>query len=131
MGGHPRRVVYLQNAIGNRLMSLLFSFVSGMKLSDIHSCYMLFHGPLIREIEPLLVSKRWGFNPEVCSILADFRADVRIVETGISYYGRSKAEGKKIRLRHGVVAVAEIIKFNLRRRTEYPQALSPYPATRP
>ncbi len=130
MGGHPRRVVYLQNALGNRLMSLLFSFVSGMKLSDIHSCYMLFDGSLIRQIEPLLVSRRWGFNPEVCSILADWRADLRIVESGISYYGRSKSEGKKIRLRHGIVAVAEILKFNLRRRIAFPESLSRYPASK-
>jgi glycosyltransferase involved in cell wall biosynthesis len=125
MGGHPRRVVYLANAIGNRVMSLLFSLVAGLKLTDIHCCYMVFRGDVIRAIEPDLVSKRWGFNPEICSVLADWKDHLHIVETGISYYGRSVGEGKKIRFRHGVVAVLEILKFNLRRSRPFPDALRP------
>jgi glycosyltransferase involved in cell wall biosynthesis len=124
IGGRPRRVVYLSNAVGNRLMSLLFSFVSGLKLTDVHCCYMLFDGDLIRAIEPSLQSRRWGFNPEICSVLADWRAELRIVEMGISYYGRSKEEGKKIRFRHGAVAVLEILKFNLRKPLPLPRALA-------
>ena len=114
IGGLPRRVVYLSNAIGNRLMSTVFSLVSGLRLTDIHCCYMLFPGDLIRGAVPHLSSARWGFNPEICSLLADWRKDLSIVELGIAYYGRSKDEGKQIRMRHGVVAIGEILKFNLR-----------------
>jgi glycosyltransferase involved in cell wall biosynthesis len=114
IGGKPRRVIYLANAFGNRIMSGLFSLISGLPLTDIHCCYMLFPGTLIRGAAKSLTSDRWGFNPEICSLIADWRNDLSIVELGISYYGRSKQEGKQIRMRHGLVAIAEILKFNLR-----------------
>ncbi len=114
IGGRPRRVVYLSNAVGNRAMSAMFSVLSGMRLTDIHSCYMMLPGDLARASGPLLRSARWGFNPEICSLLADWRDELRIVEVGISYYGRSKRDGKKIRMRHGVVAVSEIVRYNVR-----------------
>ncbi len=120
IGGRPRRVVYLSNAIGNRAMSAMFSVLSGLRLTDIHSCYMMLPGDLARAAAPLLRSARWGFNPEICSLLADWRNDVRIVEVGISYYGRSKREGKKIRMRHGVVAISEIIRYNTRPARRWP-----------
>jgi glycosyltransferase involved in cell wall biosynthesis len=120
MGGHPRRVVYLSNAIGNRVMSTLFSITSGLRLTDIHCCYILLPGDLARASIDHITSSRWGFNPEICALLADWRHELRIVEVGISYYGRSKAEGKKIRMRHGVVAVLEILKFNFRRPRPFP-----------
>jgi len=123
MGGHPRRVVYLSNTVGNRLMSMLFSALSGLHLTDVHCCYILLPGDLARAAAPDLDSEQWGFNPEICSLLADWRHRLRIVEVGISYYGRSKDEGKKIRMRHGVVAVLEIVKFNLRRSRPFPIAL--------
>ena len=125
IGGRPRRVVYLSNALGNRVMSGLFSLLSGLPLSDIHCCYMLFPGPLIRATTKHLRSARWGFNPEICSVLADWRKDLSIVEIGISYYGRSKAEGKQIRMRHGLVALAEIVKFNVRRPLPIPPGIRP------
>ena len=120
IGGRPRRVVYLSNAVGNRMMSALFSVVSGLRLTDVHCCYMLLPGDLARSSVPLLRSARWGFNPEICSLIADWRDELRIVEVGISYYGRSKRDGKKIRMRHGLVAVAEILRFNLRPARPYP-----------
>ncbi len=120
IGGKPRRVIYLANALGNRIMSGLFSLISGLPLTDIHCCYMLFPGSLIRGAAPSLTSERWGFNPEICSLIADWRNDLSIVELGISYYGRSKQEGKQIRMRHGLVAIAEILKFNLRRPVPIP-----------
>lgn len=120
IGGRPRRVVYLSNAVGNRLMSALFSAISGLRLTDIHCCYMLLPGPVVRAAAPQIKSVRWGFNPEICALIADWREDLRIVEVGISYYGRSKSDGKKIRLRHGVVAVGEILRYNLRARRALP-----------
>ena len=120
IGGRPRRVVYLSNAIGNRVMSATFSVLSGLRLTDVHCCYMLLPGDLARAAVPLLHSARWGFNPEICSLVADWRHDLRIVEVGISYYGRSKLDGKKVRMRHGVVAMAEIFRYNLRPAQRYP-----------
>ena len=124
IGGRPRRVVYLSNAIGNRLMSALFSVVSGLRLTDVHCCYLLLPGDLARAAAPMLRSSRWGFNPEICSLLADWRHELRIIEVGISYYGRSKLDGKKIRMRHGLVAVAEILRFNLRRPRPFPAGVA-------
>jgi glycosyltransferase involved in cell wall biosynthesis len=112
-GGRPRRVVYHLNTIGNRAMTALSNVVSGLSLTDIHSCYMIFDGDFIRSIAPELRSNRWGFNPEIVARMADQRRHLRIVEVGISYYGRSKEEGKKIAFRHGLIALAEIVKFNL------------------
>ncbi|MGD9755046.1 MAG: glycosyltransferase family 2 protein [Acidimicrobiia bacterium] len=112
-GGRPRRVVYHMNTLGNRAMTALSNVLSGLSLTDIHSCYMMFDGAFIRSIAPTLQSDRWGFNPEIVAHMADERRHLRIVEVGISYYGRSKEEGKKIAFRHGLIAVAEIIKFNL------------------
>ena len=125
IGGRPRRVIYLSNAIGNRVMSAIFSVLSGLPLTDIHCCYMLLPGDLARASVPMLTSARWGFNPEICSLLADWQRDLRIVEVGISYYGRSKQDGKKIRFRHGLVAVGEIARFNLRPARPYPLAEHP------
>jgi glycosyltransferase involved in cell wall biosynthesis len=120
IGGRPRRVVYLANAVGNRVMSAMFSVLSGLRLTDVLCCYMLLPGDLARASVPMLNSARWGFNPEICSLIADWRHDLRIVEVGISYYGRSKLEGKKVRMRHGFVAMAEIVRYNLRPARPYP-----------
>lgn len=120
IGGQPHRVVYYSNAVGNRFMSAIFSLISGMRLTDIHCCYMMLPGDIIRAAAPTLHSERWGFNPEICSLIADWRDDLRVVEVGISYYGRSKGDGKKIRFRHGLVAIAEILRYNLRPRRALP-----------
>ena len=126
-GGRPRRVVYHLNTLGNQAMTALSNIVSGLSLTDIHSCYMMFDGQFIRSIAPELQSNRWGFNPEIVAHMADQRRHLRIVEVGISYYGRSKEEGKKIAFRHGMIAVAEIIKFNLPfRRAPKPRPLGAY-----
>ncbi|MEJ7800443.1 MAG: hypothetical protein WKF60_07990, partial [Ilumatobacter sp.] len=85
-------------------------------------------GDVMRAAAPTLHSERWGFNPEICSLIADWREHLRVVEVGISYYGRSKGDGKKIRFRHGIVAVVEILRYNLRPRRSLPVGL---PATTP
>lgn len=112
-GGAPRRVVYLANTIANKLMTRLSAILSGLYVSDIHTCYIMFDGPWIREKAKKLVSKRFGFNPEIVAKIAKDKSNLRICETSISYYGRTKAEGKKIRLKDGVRAVWEIFYFNL------------------
>lgn len=113
-GGAPRRVVYLANTIANKLMTRLSALLSGLYVSDIHTCYIMFDGDWIRTQAPTLKSKRFGFNPEIVAKIAKNKESLRICETSISYYGRTKSEGKKIGIRDGLKAVWEIIYFNLR-----------------
>ena len=112
-GGSPRRVVYLANTMANKFMTRLSALLSGLYVSDIHTCYIMFNGSWIREKSPTLKSNRFGFNPEIVAKLAKEKNSLRICETSISYYGRTKSEGKKIGSRDGVKAIWEIIYFNL------------------
>ncbi|HMH70438.1 MAG TPA: glycosyltransferase family 2 protein [Candidatus Saccharimonadales bacterium] len=116
-GGSPRRVVYLANTIANKLMTRLSALLSGLYVSDIHTCYIMFDGNWIRERAPGLQSKRFGFNPEIVAKIAREKESLKICETSVSYYGRTKSEGKKIGPKDGVEAVWEIIYFNLLRRS--------------
>ena len=106
-GGAPRRVVYLTNTIANKMMT---------RLSALHTCYIMFNGDWIRTMAPKLRAKRFGFNPEIVAKIAKEKESLRICETSVSYYGRTKSEGKKIGARDGIKAVWEIIYFNLFRR---------------
>jgi glycosyltransferase involved in cell wall biosynthesis len=112
-GGAPRRVVYLANTIANKFMTRLSALLSGLYVSDIHTCYIMFDGNWIREKAPKLRSKRFGFNPEIVAEIAKEKESLRICETSISYYGRTKSEGKKIGPKDGINAVWAIVYFNL------------------
>ncbi len=112
-GGAPRRVVYLANTIANKFMTRLSATLSGLYVSDIHTCYIMFDGDWIREKAKHLRSKRFGFNPEIVAKIAKEKELLRICETSISYYGRTKSEGKKIGTRDGIKAIWEIVYFNL------------------
>lgn len=113
-GGAPRRVVYLANTIANRLMTRLSALLSGLFVSDIHTCYIMFDGNWIRSKAPHLKSRRFGFNPEIVAKIAKEKEHLRICETSISYYGRTKSEGKKIGTKDGIEAIWNIIYFNLK-----------------
>lgn len=112
--GQPRRVVYRANTIANKFMTRLSAVLNGLYVSDIHTCYIMFNGDWIRSRAPLLSSKRFGFNPEIVALIAKEKRTLRICETGISYYGRSRSDGKKIRLKDGIAAIWIIIYYNLR-----------------
>lgn len=112
-GGAPRRVVYLANTIANKMMSGMSALLSGLFVSDIHTCYIMFDGDWIRAKAPKLQSKRFGFNPEIVAKIAKEKETLRICETSISYYGRTKSEGKKIGMRDGFKALWEIFYFNI------------------
>jgi glycosyltransferase involved in cell wall biosynthesis len=112
-GGAPRRVVYLANTIANKLMTRLSALLSGLYVSDIHTCYIMFDGEWIRAKTPSLQSKRFGFNPEIVAKIAREKESLKICETSVSYYGRTKSEGKKIGAKDGIEAIWEIIYFNL------------------
>ncbi len=112
-GGSPKRVVYLANKIANKFMTRLSAILSGLYVSDIHTCYIMFDGEWIRKNSKDLRSKQFGFNPEIVAKIASQKNNLRICEIGISYYGRTKTEGKKIGWKDGVEAIWDIFRFNI------------------
>jgi glycosyltransferase involved in cell wall biosynthesis len=111
IGGEPHRIIYYRNQIANKMLTMLSNMMSGLNLTDMETCYKMFKGDLARDIAKDLKSLRFGFEPEVTARLA--KRGVRVYEIGISYYGRSKEEGKKIGFKDGLKAIWEIIRFNL------------------
>ncbi len=108
-GGGPHRVVYFWHYVGNRFLTLLSNMLTNINLTDMETCYKVFRRDLIQSID--IEENRFGFEPEITAKLAKRR--VRIYEIGISYYGRTYDEGKKIGWKDGVKAVWCIIKYNL------------------
>ncbi len=115
--GGDHRVLYFWHSVGNRLLTLLSNMLSNLNLSDMETGYKMIRGPLLKSL--VLTSDRFGFEPEVTARLA--RAQARVWEIGISYSGRTYAEGKKIGWRDGAAAVWHILRFNL----FPPRALAP------
>ncbi len=110
-GGRPHRMIYYQNQLANQFLTALSNILTKYNLSDVETGYKMFNGELIREIAPKLESKRFGFEIEVTARLAKTKA--KVYEVGIAYYGRSKEEGKHIRMKDGLLAIWEIFKYNI------------------
>ena len=108
-GGGPHRVHLFWHYVGNRFLTLLSNMVTNLNLTDVETCYKLFRTDVLRRIE--LQEDRFGIEPEMTAKIA--RLNVRIYEVGISYWGRTYAEGKKIHWRDGVEALSCIIKYGL------------------
>jgi glycosyltransferase involved in cell wall biosynthesis len=106
-GGDSRRVLYFWHAVGNRFLTTLSNMFTNINLSDMETCYKVFRGEVIRSIR--IEENRFGFEPEITSKVAG--AGCRIYEIGISYYGRTYAEGKKISWKDGVRAIWCILKY--------------------
>ena len=111
IGGEPHRIIYYRNQIANKFLTGLSNLFTGLNLTDMETCYKMFDGELARGIAEDLKAQRFGFEPEVTARVA--KRDARVYEIGISYYGRSKEEGKKIGLRDGLKAIWEIVYFNM------------------
>ena len=109
MGGKPHRILFYWHSIGNRWLTNLSNMFTNLNLTDMETCYKLFRTPLIQQLS--LTEKRFGFEPEVTAKIAKI-PKVRIYEVGISYYGRTYEEGKKIGWKDGVRAIYCIIKYN-------------------
>jgi glycosyltransferase involved in cell wall biosynthesis len=107
--GGDHRVLYFWHSVGNRLLTLLSNMFSNLNLSDMETGYKMIRGPLLKSL--ILTSDRFGFEPEITARLAQARA--RVWEIGISYSGRTYAEGKKIDWRDGAAAIWHILRFNL------------------
>jgi len=112
LGGEIHRVLYFWHSLGNRLLTLLCNMFSDLNLSDMETCYKLFRRDVINKIK--LKENRFGFEPEVTLKLARVPG-IKIYEVGISYSGRTYAEGKKINWRDGISALYCIFKYGLLR----------------
>jgi glycosyltransferase involved in cell wall biosynthesis len=111
-GGQPHRVVYFWHMVGNKFLTLLSNMATNINLTDMETCYKVFRREVLQRIE--IEENRFGFEPEITAKVA--RLGVVIFEVGISYYGRTYAEGKKIGWRDGFRALWAIAKYNLLRR---------------
>jgi glycosyltransferase involved in cell wall biosynthesis len=110
MGSNPHRILFFWHTIGNRWLTFASNMFSNMNLTDMETCYKLFDTKLIQSIN--LTEKRFGFEPEVTQKIARI-PKIRIYEVGISYYGRTYEDGKKIGWKDGVRAIYCILKYGL------------------
>lgn len=109
LGSGPHRVVYFWHMVGNKLLTLFSNMLTDINLSDMETCFKVFRREIMEQIE--IEEDRFGFEPEITAKVA--RLSCRIYEVGISYHGRTYAEGKKIGWRDGLRALYAILKYNL------------------
>jgi glycosyltransferase involved in cell wall biosynthesis len=110
IGGNPHRILFFAHSIGNRILTFLSNLFSNLNLSDMETCYKLLKTDIIKGLD--LKEKRFGFEPEITAKISRV-PDIRIYEVGISYYGRTYADGKKINWKDGLRAVYCIFKYGL------------------
>jgi len=110
MGGKPHRILFFWHSIGNRWLTTASNMFTNLNLTDMETCYKVFRREIIQNIK--LEEKRFGFEPEVTAKIAKV-PKIRIYEVGISYYGRTYEEGKKIGMKDAFRALYCIIKYNL------------------
>lgn len=110
MGGKPHRILFFWHTIGNKFLTFLSNMFTNLNLTDMETCYKMFRAEVIKSLD--LKEKRFGFEPEVTAKMSRY-PNVRIYEVGISYYGRTYEEGKKIGWRDGFRALWCIAKYNL------------------
>ena len=108
-GGRPHRVVYFWHRVGNGFLTLMSNIFTDLNLTDMETCYKAFRREVIQSLS--IRENRFGFEPEITAKIS--RRGLRIYEVGISYYGRTYIEGKKIGWRDGVRAIYCILKYNL------------------
>jgi glycosyltransferase involved in cell wall biosynthesis len=109
MGGRPHRVLYFWHRVGNGLLTLFSNMMTNLNLTDMETCYKVFRREIIQSIT--IEENRFGFEPEITAKLA--KLDCRIFEVGISYYGRTYDEGKKIGWKDGFRALYCIVRYNI------------------
>ena len=109
MGGRPHRVLYFWHSFGNRFLTLLSNMFSNLNLTDVWTGYKAFRREIIEDVT--IKENRFGFEPEITAKIAQLRC--RVYEVGISYFGRTYEEGKKIDWKDGVRAIYCILRYNL------------------
>ncbi|MEL0454966.1 glycosyltransferase family 2 protein [Flavobacteriaceae bacterium SZ-1-7] len=110
VGGYPHRVLFFFHTIGNKLLTFLSNLLTGINITDMETCYKVFKKEIIKSVT--LKEKRFGFEPEVTAKISKIK-NIRIYEVGISYYGRTYDEGKKIGWKDGFHAIYCILRYNL------------------
>ena len=110
-GGSSTRVLYFWHTVGNKFLTLLSNMFTDLNLTDMETCYKVFRSEIVKQIR--IEENRFGFEPEITAKIAHIEPLPRIYEVGISYQGRTYAEGKKIGWRDGVRAIYCIIRYNL------------------
>ena len=109
IGGKPHRILFYWHSIGNKFLTSLSNMFTNLNLTDMETCYKLFRSDIIKSLK--LKEKRFGFEPEITSKIAKYK-NIRIYEVGISYYGRTYEEGKKIGWKDGLRAIYCILKYH-------------------
>ena len=110
MGSNPHRILFFWHSLGNKMLTFLSNMFTNLNLTDMETCYKLFRTDIIQNLH--LSEKRFGFEPEVTAKIARIPG-IRIYEVGISYYGRTYGEGKKINWKDGFRAIYCIFKYNV------------------
>ena len=110
MGGNPHRILFFWHRLGNNFLTFLSNMFSNLNLTDMETCYKMFSREVIHSIE--IKENRFGIEPEITAKMAKIKG-IRIYEVGISYYGRTYEEGKKIGWKDGFRAIYCILKYNI------------------
>jgi glycosyltransferase involved in cell wall biosynthesis len=110
MGGTPHRILFFWHSIGNKILTLVSNMFTNLNLTDMETCYKLFNTRMVQGLD--LRERRFGFEPEVTAKISRV-PKVRIYEVGISYYGRTYEEGKKIGMKDAFRAIYCILKYNI------------------
>lgn len=110
MGGKPHRILFFWHTVGNKFLTFLSNMFTNLNLTDMETCYKMFTSDIIKSIP--LKERRFGFEPEVTAKMSRIKG-IRVYEVGISYYGRTYQEGKKINWKDGFRAIYCILRYNL------------------
>lgn len=110
MGGNPHRILFFWHSIGNKWLTFLSNMFTNLNLTDMETCYKMFRAEIIKKI--CFRENRFGFEPEVTTKISRFKG-IRIYEVGISYYGRTYEEGKKIGMKDALRAVYCLLRYNI------------------
>ena len=110
-GGDPHRVLYFFHYSGNRFLTILSNIFTGLNLSDMETCYKVFRREVVNSFKDKIKSRKFGIEPELTARVA--KGKWRVYEVGVSYYGRTYEEGKKINWKDGLAAIWHIIRFNV------------------
>jgi glycosyltransferase involved in cell wall biosynthesis len=110
MGSKPHRILFFWHTIGNKLLTFISNMFTNLNLTDMETCYKLFDAQILKSVK--LKEKRFGFEPEITAKIAKI-PKIRIYEVGISYYGRTYEDGKKIGMKDGFRALYCIVKYGI------------------
>ncbi|MFM9946247.1 MAG: glycosyltransferase family 2 protein [Bacteroidia bacterium] len=110
IGGNPHRILFFWHTIGNKFLTFFSNMLTNLNLTDMETCYKMFRREIIQGLD--LKENRFGFEPEVTAKISKIK-EIKIYEIGISYYGRTYAEGKKINWKDGFRALWCILKYNI------------------